>query len=412
MTMVRNLKCIFALALAAVCGTAPAAAKVVLTVANNGQEQRHEVVAFDAAKVWSQLGVAEGTPVRVKDLYNLEVPCQLTHDKKLLVETTVIPGGTARFSVVAGTPRQTQSYAEGKLYAWRIDDFTWENDKCSYRAYGPALQRTGEKAYGIDVWLKSLPYPDVEKRYAVVYDGHHRAQVLAAKGDKAAADSINAEVSLHLDHGSGLDCYNVGPSLGCGTPAVLLGDSIVMPYCYKEVKVLDNGPLRFAAEFVYNKTKIGNQDITEHRIISLDKGSYFNKMTVWYEGLAKPIDVVGGVVVHTDNPYDLKLASDYVAYTDPTDSPEKHNFEIYVAALFPGGIDKTAMMHDQWHKKAGIVGNAVGIKRGLKNNEPFDYYFGAAWCESGIPNARFWNEQIKLFIDNCRKPLVADVVAE
>lgn len=408
----RNLKCIFALVLALTMDLTSASAKVVLTVKNAGKEQRHEVVAFDAKKVWQKLGVAEGTLIRVKDLYNLEVPSQLTHDNKLLVETNVIPGGVAKFNVVAGTPRKTTNYTDGKLYAWRVDDFTWENDKCSYRAYGPALQRTGEKAFGIDVWLKSAPYLDVERRYAVVFDGQKRANVLEAAGHKAEADSIRGEVSLHLEHGTGLDCYNVGPSLGCGTPGVLIGDSIVFPYCFKEVRVLDNGPLRFVAEFVYNKTNIGNQNITEHRIISLDKGSYFNKMTVWYEGLVKPIDVVGGVVVHTDNPYDLKLESDFVAYTDPTDSPKKHNFEIYVAALFPGGADKTMLVKDSWHHKAGIVGNAVGVKRGLNNNEPFSYYFGAGWCESGIPNQRFWHENIRLFLDNLSKPLVADVVSE
>ena len=121
----RNLKCIFAFALALTMGMSSASAKVVLTVKNAGTEQRHEVVAFDAKKVWQQLGVAEGTPVRVKDLYNLEVPSQLTHDQQLLVETNVIPGGVAKFSVVAGTPRKTTNYTDGKLYAWRIDDFTW-----------------------------------------------------------------------------------------------------------------------------------------------------------------------------------------------------------------------------------------------------------------------------------------------
>ena len=57
-------------------------------------------MAFDAKKVWQKLGVAEGTLNRVKDLYNLEVPSQLTHDNKLLVETNVIPGGVAKFNVV------------------------------------------------------------------------------------------------------------------------------------------------------------------------------------------------------------------------------------------------------------------------------------------------------------------------
>ena len=411
--MMRNLKCIFALFLALASGTANVSAKVVLTVKNPSQDQRQEVVAFDAEKVWHQLGVGEGSPLIVRDLYGLQVASQVTHDKKLLVDASVLPGGLAKFNVEPGTTdRQFVNYATGKLYAWRVDDFTWENDKCSYRAYGPALQRTGEKAFGIDVWLKSVPYPDVEKRYAVVYDAHKRADVLEKQGDKKAADSLRLNASLHLDHGTGLDCYNVGPSLGCGTPAIMLGDSIVMPYCYKTYRILDNGPLLFTLELEYPAVKIGKQNVTEHRIISLAKGSYFNKMTVWYEGLAKPVDVAGGVVVHTDNPYDLNLGSDFVAYTDPTDSPAKHNFQIYVATLFPEGVDKTMLVKDPWHKKAGIVGNAIGVKRGVKNGERFNYYFGAAWCQSGIANQRAWHEQVKESLANYRHPLVTDVVTE
>lgn len=406
----QNLKCIFALLLAIASSLATASAKVMLSVKNPGQDQRQEVVAFDAAKIWQMLGVEEGSPLVVKDLYGLQVASQTTYDKRLLVDASVLPGGNAKFSVEAGsTGKQFVDYACGRLYAWRVDDITWENDKCSYRAYGPALQRTGEKAYGIDVWLKSTPYPDVEKRYAVVYNGHKTANVLEKNGNKAKADSLRREVSLHLDHGTGLDCYNVGPSLGCGTPAIMLGDSIVMPYCYETYRILDNGPLLFTLELVYPTVKIGTQNITEHRVISLAKGSYFNKMTVWYEGLAKPVDVAGGVVVHTDNPYDIKLESDFVAYTDPTDSPEKHNFQIYVAVLFPDGVDKTTYVKDPWHKKAGIMGNAIGVKHGVKPGERFSYYFGAAWCQSGIANQRVWHEQVRQSLDDYRHPLITEV---
>ena len=178
-------------------------ADVVLTVKNSGQEQRLEVAEFDANEVWKALGVAQGSPVRVLNRYGLPEACQITHDNKLLVETTVIPGGTAKFYVKPGTPDPTQSFAEGKLYPWRVDDFVWENDRCSYRAYGPALQRTGEKAFGMDVWLKSTPYPDVEKRYAVVYNGHRISSQMRKEGRKQEADSLDQTVSLHLDHGTG-----------------------------------------------------------------------------------------------------------------------------------------------------------------------------------------------------------------
>ena len=409
--MIRKIKYAFMLLLAMVQGV-DSMADVVLTVKNSGQEQRLEVAEFDANEVWKALGVAQGSPVRVLNRYGLPEACQITHDNKLLVETTVIPGGTARFYVKPGTPDPTQDYAVGKLYPWRVDDFVWENDRCSYRAYGPALQRTGEKAFGMAVWLKSTPYPDVEKRYAVVYNGHRISSQMRKDGRKQEADSLDQTVSLHLDHGTGLDCYNVGPSLGCGTPAIMLGDSIVMPYCFKEYRVLDNGPLRFTLELVYNTEKIDGQNVTEHRIISLDKWSFFNKMTVWYDGLKKPMDVCGGVVVHTEKASDLKLAPNYVAYTDPTDSAERHQFEIYVAALFPNGADATQLVRDPWHKKAGIVGNAVGVKRGVKNNERFTYYFGASWCKSGTPNQRVWYMQIEDFINNLKQPLQTAVTVK
>lgn len=86
----------------------------------------------------------------------------------------------------------------------------------------------------------------------------------------------------------------------------------------------------------------------------------------------------GGVVVHTDKAADLSLGKDFVAYCDPTDSPERHNFQIYVACLFTDGVDRTRLVRDAWHQKQGIVGNAVGIKRGIGNGEKWHYWFGAS----------------------------------
>ena len=74
-------------------------ADVVLTVKNSGQEQRLEVAEFDANEVWKALGVAQGSPVRVLNPYGLPEACQITHDNKLLVETTVIAQSLMRRSM-------------------------------------------------------------------------------------------------------------------------------------------------------------------------------------------------------------------------------------------------------------------------------------------------------------------------
>lgn len=409
MRNIRIILCLIAIALAL---PVEGLAKVFLTVKNPGQRQRMEVVAFNIHDIWAALEKQEGTPLIVRNAYRQQIPSQATTDGHLLIEASVQPQGTATFTVEAGKPMTYECFANGQLYKKRVDDFTWENDKCAYRAYGPALQKTGEQAFGFDVWLKSTPYLDVEKRYARVFQGTIDVNALRKQGHRQEADSTVLATSLHLEHGTGLDCYNVGPSLGCGTPAVLLGDSLVMPWCYESFKVLENGPLRFSAEFIYPTKKIGKETLQEHRLVRLSKGSYFNEITVWFEGLKKKsrIDVCGGLVVHTDRASDLTLANDHIAYTDPTDNLKRHNFEIYVGVLFPDGADETRFVEDTHHVKQGIVGNAVGIKRGLRAGEKLTYWFGAAWNQSGIPDREAWDAQIKRFLSDCKTPLALDIV--
>lgn len=380
-------------------------AKVVLTATNPSATQRQEVVAWDARQVWNKLGVSAGSDLIVKNPYGQTVTYQITHDGRLLLDVSVRPNGTATFTVEQGNRSDFKSYVEGKYYAWRMDDITWENDIAAYRVYGPALQRSGEQAYGIDVWLKSTKELDVDHRYSVTWQSNIDKAFFRSINNQEGVNFVDRATSFHLDHGQGLDCYNVGPSLGCGTPAVLLGDSLVMPYCYKDYKILDNGPLEFCLELVYPTVEINGQQVTEHRIISLAKGSNFNRMTVWYEGFNKPMDIAGGFVVHTAEAKDLTLGKTYIAYNDPTDSAEKHNFQIYVAALFTDGDVRIRFVEDHHHRTQGIYGNAVGVKRGVKSGQRFTYWFGASWCQSGTPDSDFWKMQIQRFEQNLKVPI-------
>ena len=180
---------------------------------------------------------------------------------------------------------------------------------------------------------------------------------------------------------------------------------LVMPYSYKEYKILDNGPLRFTVELGYNPSVVsGNQKVVEHRILSLDKGSNFNKMVVWYDGLDRSCDLAAGVVIHEEDTQSLKFGRDYLAYADPTDAPNQQNFQIYVAALFPSGADETkAILNDE--VKNGIAGHAVGIHKNLKSGQRFTYYFGSAWSKNDVRTFDEWILRINGFLDALHSPL-------
>ena len=373
-------------------------------VTNSTDRFRQEVVEIDAKDVFARLGISGGRQFCVFNALGQQVPYQLTYDGKVLIDAAVRPCGTALYTFKKGTPKTFVNTCYGRMYPERVDDIAWENDRAAYRCYGPALQRTGEDAYGNDVWVKNTPDLVVEQRY-YVEDVMKPVIANLKKTNPSAADSLNMITSYHFDQGHGLDCYKVGPTLGCGTPALMDGDKILFPYCYKDYEILDNGPLRFTVKLVYNPAKIkGCDNVVENRILSLDKGSNFNKMTVWYDGLTETADLASGVVIHTEDTESVETGMDYVLYADPTDNPAGQNFQIYVGALFPNGVSETKkLMYD--NPTRGNAGHALGILRDYKGGDRYTYYFGSAWSKYDCRSFDEWKLRAASCLDALRNPL-------
>ena len=416
----KNMKKSICMMLLAVVGTNYSFAQQATVVVNNPTAaQRQELVELNMADVKAKLGNAtpkKGEAYIVKNKRGQQIGSQITHDGKLLIDASVRPHGSATYYISIGKPYQQKVWTTGALYKIRKDDIAWENDRCAYRIYGPALQRSGERSFGTDIWVKNTPDTVVYERYMKDRQGNidgdkvdrlAKAAKTEAERKKLQAKSreIDITTSFHLDHGNGLDPYRVGATVGLGAPSLMIGKEQVLPYCYKDYKILDNGPLRFSVELTYNPSTVGDmQNVVEHRIISLDKGSNFNKMTVWYEGLTHPTDFATGFPIHEEDTETKTLAKDYVSYADPTDNIEVNNSQVYVGVLFPYGIDNTYyQLFDQKHD--GATGHALGLKRGLKNGEKYSYYFGAAWSKYDVRSYGEWQLRIKEYLEALKTPL-------
>lgn len=400
------------------------AQQVNISVVNHSDEQRQEVIEISADNVYKKLGVKPNTPLIVKNAFDLEEIYQITHDGKLLIEATVRPNGTAKYTISQGKPQAMKSYVQGKLYKERLDDISWENDRAGYRFYGPALQKQGQKGYGIDLWMKNTPELSLDTLYNMEYRMERMSRELSRQGRKEEARRMEREQTYHIDHGIGVDCYNVGPTLGCGAPAMLDGDKLVYPWCYTSYKILDNGPLRFTIETTYDGKDYHSDssrsfdNVVEHRLTSLDKGASFNKMTVWYDNIKKPINVSAGFVVHAADTTGVVLDNDYIAYADPTDQPQRHNYQIYVAALFPYALHKSAsqpkfakfgdvktrrLLYPAF--QGGNAGNAIGELKDYRSGSRFTYFFGATWSKTDVRNMKEWRQRIATTLSAIYNPL-------
>ena len=153
----------------------------------------------------------------------------------------------------------------------------------------------------------------------------------------------------------------------------------------------------------YQKKAYQGDSITEHRIISLDKGSNFNKMTVWYTGMKQPARLASGVVIHSEDKENVVLGQDYVAYADPTDNPRVNNCQLFVATLYPKGtVETRKQLFAQ--PSGGNEGHALAILDGYKG-ERFTYYFGSAWSKNDVRTMAEWQQRINWTLRSLRQPL-------
>lgn len=407
---------------------AAAMQQATIVVSNPTSTPRTELISLNMSEVKAKLGNAtpkKGEAYIVKNKRGQQIGSQITHDGLLIIDASVRPHGSATYYVSIGKPYRQKVYATGALYKIRKDDIAWENDRCAYRVYGPALQKTGERSFGTDIWVKNTPDTVVYERYVKDMNGNIKGDKMDAKvralkkqgkalqtqlkSLQAESNEVDILTSFHLDHGNGLDPYRVGATLGLGAPSLMVGKNQVLPYCYKDYRILDNGPLRFTVELAYNPSTVGDmKNVVEHRIISLDKGSNFNKMTVWYDGLNTPTDFATGFPIHEEDTETKTFAKDYVSYADPTDNIEVNNSQVYVGVLFPEGIDHTYyQLFDKKHD--GATGHALGLKRGLKNGEKYSYYFGAAWSKYDVRSYAEWQIRIKDYLDALKNPLQVEI---
>lgn len=386
---------------------------MTVTVTNPlASERAGEMIEVPMRDVTAKLKLADTAQIVVLDVDGQQVPYQVTYDEKVVFPVTVEANGTSTYTIQSGTPDPYTVIACGKHYPERLDDVAWENDLVAFRAYGPALQARGERAFGYDVFTKyNTAEPVVEARYAEELNAEKRAKIAELrKTDPKAAAELARAISYHIDHGNGMDCYTVGPTLGGGAAALMVGDTIVYPYCYRTQEILDNGPLRFTVKLEYNPLVVRrDSNVIETRVITLDAGSYLNKTVISYTNLSEAMPVATGIVLHEpDGAVVADAANGYITYVDPTGDPNAGNGKMFMGAAFPAQVkDAKAVLFSEKEKKeqrGGADGHVLAISEYEPGSE-YTYYWGSAWDKAAIKSADAWNAYMADYACRVRTPL-------
>lgn len=385
--------------------------QVTITVSNAAQSARLEMVEVDYSAVKAKIG--EASKVIVTDADGKEIPSQVTWDGKLIFQAGVSGKGKSVYYAKAGVPQEYETKAKGRLFVERQDEFGWENDKVAYRVYGHG------GAVGYDLFNKSTSELMLDYWYASEQNQEMRSvsKQLHDRGYHDLADQVYNAFSYHIDHGKGMDCYTVGPTLGGGANALLNADgSLFMPKCYQSFEILDQGPLRFTVRFTYPEQSFNKEKVTEVRTISLDAGSHFNRVSIVYNGLTQPAKMASGTVIHKSNPsaYVYSQEGGYIGYEDLGDASvynakyrqelSKKMGKIYIGLLY---ADKDIEISYQTRENGIAAGHMLSTSL-YKPSATYTYYFGNGWsenAETSFQSLTDWEAFLSKKAEEIRMPL-------
>ena len=288
---------------------------------------------------------------------NMEVPVQLEYMGgqdvlHVLIQADVPAGDSVAFRVDKSRRSPVKARTYGRYVPERKDDFAWENDRIAFRAYGKALQSAKDNAHGLDVWVKRSKEMVINERYR-----------------------LN---DYHVDRGNGLDYYHVGFTMGAGNIAPYWNDSVWYPGNYSRWEMLDNGPLRITFRLTYDPVVLNGYTVRSVKTISLDAGTYMNRITVQYDvdGIDS-LPVVMGIVTRKDpGRMHVDEQQGMMTYWEPTDA-KWGTTAVGVVSPVPGKLRVTPLQ--------------MLLQTRIAANKPFTYHMGAAWDREGvIRNAAAW----------------------
>jgi pectinesterase len=264
------------------------------------------------------------------------------------------------------------------------DDVAWESDRIAWRIYGQGLWEAEEfeplVSSGIDVWLKSVRTPIVEKWYGKGHDAYH------------------------IDTGEGADFYTVGATLGAGGTAIWKSGQMFRAKNFKTHRIIANGPIRAIFELDYEPWDAGGTQVAETKRVSIDAGSNLFRQEIRYRGPTGEIQYVTGTVKRAGIVGTTSRANTWAWQSTwgPVERKNGGHGRLGTAVLLPANrLQEIRENGDHYF----MVATA-------RAGEPAVHYTGAGWTDSGdFRSVEDWWAYLDAFARRLEQPVKVTIGA-
>jgi pectinesterase len=347
-----------------------------------------ETIALKWSDVRGRLASATPASIHVRDLASgAELPSQAVDNDgdgttdELIFQSTFAPGEVKRFAVEPGP--STAKFPQ-RVYVSHQDprdDVAWESDRIAYRIYGQGLWKVDSLlSSGVDIWVKRVRDPIVEKWYSKGHDSYHR------------------------DTGEGADFYDVGQTMGAGGTGIWKDGKLYRAWNFKSWKIIANGPVRAIFELHYQPWDVPGGRISETKRVSLDAGQNLNHVVSiftsenpsadipWVTGLNKRKGVIG--LESKAQPWA------WLSEWGPLLPKDGGHGELGEAVLLPR---ERVLDWKETDDHYMAVSHAT-------SGEPMSYWIGAGWTDSGdYRDLKDWYTYLDQWAQRLSTPLTITV---
>jgi unsaturated rhamnogalacturonyl hydrolase len=300
--------------------------------------------------------------------------------------------GLAKFDGVKLTERYLREVprVRARFVPERSDDFAWENDLTAFRTYGPAL-RPGPENSGIDLWVKRVSYPVMDKWYVE---------------DRTRLPYGNVAKSYHQDHGEGNDCYKVGDARGCGGASLWVSGALHNSDAFVGHKMIADTPDKAVFELHYASRMPDGRVAREAKRITFIMGKrlFQSESRFTIDGKPGKFDVAIGLLPQQAGTKPLFQA-------DKGTAALWENVEGYglgtAVVIDPGRVSRMIEHTDAAGTRQALVLATTDASGYIR------WYSGYGWEGQGvIMNAAQWNDYLKAFAKEIARKPFADHSAD
>lgn len=322
-----------------------------------------ETVEIPWTTVTQRVRGATPTHVRVLDAgTGREIVSQVVDDDgngttdALIFQSDFAPRETKAFTIESAAPAATPDTARVfVMHTVPRDDIAWESDRIGYRMYGQGLWKVDSLlSSGVDVWVKRVRTPIVQKWYAKGHDAYHQ------------------------DTGEGADFFDVGQSLGAGGTAIWRDGTMYPAANFKSYRILANGPVRATFELRYEPWDANGVRVSETERISIDAGHNLNRAVAIFTTEGKNVADVPYVTGIVKRPGVVGSESRTNAWAwlsewGPVSPKDGGHGDLGIAVLLPR--DRVTDWKETDTHYLAVTHAAPG--------QPVVQYMGAGWTGSG-----------------------------